>query len=298
VRRPAFLSSNNTVSVSIFTERRSEFRVYLREETGTSIVLRRETPKRRIPLSLAYRLSYGHTEATPANFCASFNACSPDEVDLLRQNSVLATLTANGVIPHVNNPLDPSRGSLTSLELTLSSRVLGSSSQFFRAIADYSRYYTIDRTLVLSWRVRGGAIFAPAPDVAGQRANFIPPEQRFYAGGANDVRGFQRNELGPVVYVVSQGEVDSATGRTADQPGRGDGVADGRQHARGQQPGAPGAVTRLYVENPAGGLHRCGRLVGAGLGELVAGDPRDAGCGAPRRDPAGAGAARRGLQSV
>jgi outer membrane protein assembly factor BamA len=47
-------------------------------------------------------------------------------------------------------------------------------------------------------------------DVATQSGNFIPPDQRFYAGGPNDVRGFERNELGAVVYVVSQGEVDSA----------------------------------------------------------------------------------------
>jgi outer membrane protein assembly factor BamA len=130
----------------------------------------------------------------------------------LRQNAVLATLTATGSIPQVNNPLDPSRGSVSSLELTWSSRLLGSSSfqQFFRAVADYSWYRPIGRDVVFSWRVRGGAIFAPTVDVATQSGNFIPPDQRFYAGGPNDVRGFDRNELGSVVYVVPQGEVDTA----------------------------------------------------------------------------------------
>jgi outer membrane protein assembly factor BamA len=212
IRRPAFLSPNNTIAVSLFTERRSEFKVYLRQETGTSVTLRRETPKRRIPLSLAYTLSYGHTEATPESFCASFNACTPDLVARLRQNAVLATLTATGAIPQVNNPLDPSRGSVSSLELTWSSRLLGSSSfqQFFRTVADYSWYRPIARDVIFSWRLRGGAIFAPTVDVATQSGNFIPPDQRFYAGGPNDVRGFDRNELGSVVYVVSQGEADSA----------------------------------------------------------------------------------------
>jgi outer membrane protein assembly factor BamA len=212
IRRPAFLSPNNTIAVSLFTERRSEFKVYLRQETGTTVTLRRETPKRRIPLSLAYTLSYGHTEATPGNFCASFNACTPDVVALLRQNRVLATLTANGSLPRVNNALDPSRGSLSSLDLTWSSRFLGSSSfqQFFRAVGDYSWYRPIARDVVFSWRLRGGAIFAPSVDVATLTGNFIPPEQRFYAGGPNDVRGFDRNELGAVVYVVPKGEVDTA----------------------------------------------------------------------------------------
>ncbi len=212
VRRPAFLSPNNTIAVSVFTERRSEFKVYLRQETGTSVTLRRESPKRRIPLSLAYTLSYGHTEATPESFCASFNACTPDLVALLRQNRVLATLTGTATVPQVNNPLDPSRGSVSSLELTWSSRFLGSSSfeQFLRSVADYSWYRPLGRDVVFSWRLRGGIIFAPTVDVATQSGNFVPPEQRFYAGGPNDVRGFERNELGAVVYVVPQGEVDTA----------------------------------------------------------------------------------------
>ena len=212
IRRPAFLSPNNTIAVSLFTERRSEYKVFLRQETGTAVTLRRETPRRRIPLSLAYTLSYGHTEATPESFCAAFNACTSDVVALLRQNRVLSTLTATGTLPRVNNALDPSRGSLASLDLTWSSRLLGSSSfqQFFRAVGDYSWYRPIARDVVFSWRARGGVIFAPSVDVATQTGNFIPPEQRFYAGGPNDVRGYERNELGAVVYVVPKGEVDTA----------------------------------------------------------------------------------------
>ncbi|MDQ3137567.1 MAG: BamA/TamA family outer membrane protein [Gemmatimonadota bacterium] len=212
IRRPAFLSPNNTIAVSVFTERRSEFKVFLRQETGTTVTFRRDSPRRRIPLSLAYTLSYGRTEATAESFCSSFNACTPDVVALLRQNRVLATLTATGTLPQVNNTLDPSRGSLASAEITWSSRFLGSSSfqQFVRAVADYSWYRPIARDVILSWRVRGGAIFAPTVDIATQSGNFIPPEQRFYAGGPNDVRGFERNELGPVVYVVPKGEVDTA----------------------------------------------------------------------------------------
>ena len=220
LRRPAFLSSNNTLGVSVYTERRSEFKVYLRRETGSTITLSRESPRRRNPLSLSYNLSYGRTEATDASFCASFNACTDDVVDLLRQNRVLATVTGLASFPRMNNPLDPSRGSLKSLEVTVSSRLLGSASfqQFTRLVGDAAWYRPLTRDVVLSWRVRGGIIFAPTVDVATQRGNFIPPEQRFYAGGPNDVRGFERNELGPVVYVVPSGHVDSTGG--AIDPGR------------------------------------------------------------------------------
>jgi len=214
IRRPAFLSATSNLSVTLYTERRSEFQVYLRRETGTTVTLRREQLRRRIPLSLAYNLSYGRTTATEVSFCASFNACTTDVVELLQQNRVLAILTGTASVPRVNNLIDPSRGSIKSLEVSVSSRFLGSASfqQFTRLVADVAWYRPLSRSVVLSWHVRGGAIFSPTVDVATQRGSFIPPEHRFYAGGPNDVRGFKRNELGPVVYVVPKGEADNPTG--------------------------------------------------------------------------------------
>ena len=107
VRRPAFLSPNNAITVSVFAERRSEYKVYLRQETGVSIAFTRTTPRRRNPLSLTYTLSYGRTEATAQSFCAFFNACTADVIDALRQRRVLATLTALGSFPRVNSQIDP-----------------------------------------------------------------------------------------------------------------------------------------------------------------------------------------------
>jgi outer membrane protein assembly complex protein YaeT len=207
LRRPAFLSPNNAITLSLFTERHSEYKVYLRQETGVSVALTRTTPRRRNPLSLTYTLSYGRTEATAVSFCSVFGACTPDVIAPLRQNLVLATLTALGTFPRVNSQVDPTRGSNASVELTYSSKYIGSSSlqQFTRVVAGRSWYRPLSRDVVLSWRIKGGLIFSPTLDVANVSGAFIPPDQRFYAGGPNDVRGFERNELGPVVYVVREG---------------------------------------------------------------------------------------------
>ena len=212
IRRPAFLNATTSLAVSVYNERRSEYLVYLRRESGTTVTLRREQLRRRIPLSLAYNLSYGRTDATDVSFCASFNACTQDAVALLRRNRVLGTLTGLATVPRINSLIDPSRGSLKSLEVTWSSRFLGSASfqEFVRGVVDAAWYRSLGRSVVLSWHLRGGAIFAPEVDVATETGNFIPPEHRFYAGGPNDVRGFHRNELGPVVYVVSKAEADEA----------------------------------------------------------------------------------------
>jgi len=209
VRRPAFLSPNNAITVSVFTERRSEYKVYLRQEAGASIAFTRTTPRRRNPLSLTYTLSYGRTEATAQSFCSFFNACTADVIQPLRENRMLATLTATANFPRVNSQIDPTRGSIGSLELTHSSKYIGSSSlqQFTRFIGAMAWYRPLSRNVVLSWRIKGGLIVSPNVDVASGSGAFIPPEQRFYAGGPNDVRGFDRNELGPVVYVVPQSAV-------------------------------------------------------------------------------------------
>ena len=212
VRRPAFLSPNNALTVSLFAERRSEFKVYLRQETGASISLTRSTPRRRNPLSLTYTVSYGRTEATAQSFCSFFNACTADVIEELRQNRVLAMLTGLANFPRVNSQIDPTRGRSAQVELTYASTLIGSSElqQFTRLVGGITWYRPLSRDVILSWRLRGGAIFSPTLDVGAGAVAFIPPEQRFYAGGPNDVRGFDRNELGPVVYVVPQSHVDTA----------------------------------------------------------------------------------------
>ncbi len=213
VRRPAFLSPNNALTLSVFTERRSEYKVYLRQETGASIALTRTTPRRRNPLSLTYTISYGRTEATALSFCSVFGACTADVVTPLRENLVLATLTALGTFPRVNSPIDPTRGRIGSVELTYSSKYIGSSSlqQFTRMVAGMSWYRPLSRDVVLSWRLRGGLILSPTLDVGSASGAFVPPDQRFYAGGPNDVRGFERNELGPIIYVVPTAGIDGNT---------------------------------------------------------------------------------------
>ncbi|HEU4647965.1 MAG TPA: BamA/TamA family outer membrane protein [Gemmatimonadales bacterium] len=204
VRRPAFVSPQNTLAVSLFAERRSEFLVYVREDIGSRVDLSRITRQGRLPVSLTYNLSYGRTLATPASFCAYLNACTPDIIAQLQQRQLLASLSGRVSWPRANSPIDPSRGYNAQVEVTWASKYLGSSSlqQFTRFLGDIAWYRPLSRDVVVSWRLRGGLIFSPHVAVGTLNNAFVPPEQRFYAGGPNDVRGFGRNELGPIVYVV------------------------------------------------------------------------------------------------
>ena len=76
-------------------------------------------------------------------------------------------------------------------------------SKFSKAQVDAAYYHPVSRRSVLAWRVRVGFL-NPNSDVLvdGEAERFVPPEQRFFAGGPNTVRGFSSNLLGPVVYVI------------------------------------------------------------------------------------------------
>ncbi|MGE0351629.1 MAG: outer membrane protein assembly factor [Gemmatimonadales bacterium] len=220
LRKQGFLSAQNTGNLSVFADRRSEFQVFLREEVGAGLTITRETA-RQIPFSLGYKLTYGSTEASDANFCAFFSACTQDDIASLRRKRFLATLSAAVSLPRTDSPIDPRRGYVASAEAAVSSRFIGSSrfQQFVKVVGDIAWYRELTRDVVLSWRLRGGLIFAPEQKFSTQTANFVPPEERFYAGGPNDVRGFQRNELGPVVYVLP--DRDSLTPELQDSLTRG-----------------------------------------------------------------------------
>jgi outer membrane protein assembly complex protein YaeT len=210
LRRHGFLSPDNTLVLTLFSERRSEYKVYMREDIGAGVTVTRQTAAD-IPITLGYRISYGLTRANAASFCSFFNACLATDVVQLGERRVLTTLTLSALRQRVNNVLDPTRGSTVSAEATVSSRFLGSSrlQQFTRLLADAAGYVPLSRTFVLAGHLRGGLIFAPNLDLESGAANFVPPDQRFYAGGPNDVRGYDRNELGPVVYVVARENLDT-----------------------------------------------------------------------------------------
>jgi outer membrane protein insertion porin family len=67
---------------------------------------------------------------------------------------------------------------------------LGGDFSYQRLWADFRNYQKIG-DVVLAYRVMMGGIHS------GDSTGFIPVEDRFYAGGSNSVRGWNRSELGP-----------------------------------------------------------------------------------------------------
>ena len=210
LRRPAFLSPHNTLTTTVFADRRSDYLVYLRQEIGAGLSLNRET-RRQARLALNYAYTYGSTQASPASFCVSLDVCSAEDIARLSADQGLGALGASASFPKVNNPLDPTRGERTTVQALVSAQILGSSEtqQFIQLVADRAWYRTLSRPTILSFRLRAGAMWAPLTTFSdeNQPTNYIPPANRFYAGGPNDVRGYQLNGLGPTNYLIDNDSV-------------------------------------------------------------------------------------------
>ncbi|TFG46657.1 MAG: hypothetical protein E4H41_01570 [Gemmatimonadales bacterium] len=204
LRRPAFLSPHNTLTTTVFADRRSDYLVYLRQEVGAGLSLNRET-LREAKLALTYSYTYGSTQASPASFCVSLLVCSSEDIAQLSSDQGLGALSASATFPSVNNPINPTRGHRTTVQATLSAQLLGSSEsqQFVQLVANRAWYRTLSRQMALSFRLRAGAMWAPLTSFNTlEETNYIPPANRFYAGGPNDVRGYQLNGLGPINYLI------------------------------------------------------------------------------------------------
>jgi len=216
-RQPVFfgLRARNVPSFTIYSERRSEFNEY---ERDTPIGLLAQVTREqwaRAPLTFGYQIEQGRTRAAPAFFCSLFLICDAALTNRVADKFLrLAAVSAALTVDRTDIPLTPTSGGILRVELRHASKFVGSSStvQFNRGIIDGSVYSPLGGGAVLALRLRGGIITPLRPTLKGYDLShdFLPPQERLYAGGSNTVRGVQQNELGPVVYVAKPNFVNVA----------------------------------------------------------------------------------------
>lgn len=205
LRQPLFLGLRTVPTLTIYSQRVSEYNAYLRTTSVggvASLIWRGLT---RTPITLAYSMDLGRTEAQPALFCAVFNLCEAAERDRLQRTQQLAVLSLAVTRDNSNSLLSPTRGSIIRLEARNSSPVIFSNRelQFNKLVGDASRYINLGGGNVLAFRLRGGTVFGR--NIASTEG-FIPPQERLYAGGPTTVRGFSQNELGSLIYIAQNFE--------------------------------------------------------------------------------------------
>lgn len=214
VRQPRLLGTRWVPTLSLYRERRGEFKAYLRTtKFGSDLSATRDIGDRST-LRVGFSEEYGQTVAPDAVLCALFSRC--DEASRLKITSraKLGVASANVARVHTDNLVSPSRGTIMRAELRSSATsgfFTDSALYFNKASADVAWYTPFGWRNTLSLRVRAGGVM-------GRRLNdtlaFIPPQERLYAGGATSIRGFQQNELGEVVYIARAADVNRDTAGT------------------------------------------------------------------------------------
>ncbi len=218
-QEPYLFSRLTRGTLSLSAERHSEIQAYRRDAISASASVTHDT-RWNVPVTLGYSVSLSQTFAEPAIFCSFLNVCRLEDAQQFTLRRVQSMVSLGLVRDRANSVLDPTRGSTLSAEARYASRFLGSDSliQFAKGVAELAAYYPIGRHTTFAWRVRGGGIVSPKLGFSGQSVRYIPPSERFYAGGANSVRGYGQNQMGPVVRVVDPDRLDTV--RVKDVLGR------------------------------------------------------------------------------
>ena len=213
IRLRGLIGPHTLPSFTLFSERTSEFRAYVRETLigGAAEVTRDLQPRDLrpgLPLTLSYRVEYGHTTASPAVFCQLFNRCALADIERLQQNGSLHVFGASFVRDRSDQLLDPSNGNQLHLELRSGTTSLDTANgtRFSRVLAEGAVYKTVGSSTFAA-RLQMAAVL-DGFSARGATA-YVPPEERLYGGGPNSVRGFSQNLLGPLVYIVDTFAVSS-----------------------------------------------------------------------------------------
>ncbi|MFI5231047.1 MAG: outer membrane protein assembly factor [Gemmatimonadales bacterium] len=199
-------------SLSLYSERRSEFDAYLRTTpVGGNITLAR--PRGRVTEAFTYSVEYGRTQAQPALLCAVFNACEASDQASVQSLQRLAVASFSIARDGSDNPVDPTHGSVLRFEYRTAGAYTGSdpSLHFNKFLVDGSYYAPVGTDVILAARLRFGAVLGSNFGFASS-AVFIPQQERLFGGGQTTVRGYQQNELGPAVYIPAAYDTVDAAG--------------------------------------------------------------------------------------
>ncbi len=182
LERPSFLAINTVLSLEPFVRRQREPGFLLNRFGGTISLWHRFSNS--LNATIAYTLERINLDT------ASISGAEPmevGEIDLYNKSSVSNLITFD----NSDNRFSPREGLNLSLNTKVSGLGFGSDYDFIKVLADLRRYQPF-WGMVIAAKTKFGGIESIG------NSQFIPVEDRFFAGGANSIRGWARGRLGPV----------------------------------------------------------------------------------------------------
>ena len=174
--------AERSFDVLTFASQRQEGSVALEQKRGRSD-------------TLLYRYSYRRVKAERDTLKVSVQ-----DIPLFSRPVRVGMLGASFVRDRRNDPTDPHRGMLLTMDTGLSSSRVGSEANFFRFLGQFSTYHRLGPSLVLARNTQLGVAdpFGKPRQVLNEKGELdIPLPERFFSGGGNSHRGFGINQAGP-----------------------------------------------------------------------------------------------------
>ena len=137
----------------------------------------------------AYRVRPGMEFRYGYGFERNHTFVRSDEPDPFDLTVNIARFTTSGLVDRRDDAFNPVRGWFTASTLEFSAPGLGSDLTFVKYFGQVSDFIPLDRGMVIASGIRVG-LARPGED------EVLIPSERFYAGGANTVRGYREDDLG------------------------------------------------------------------------------------------------------
>jgi outer membrane protein insertion porin family len=167
----------------------------------------------RIGITYGYDISNVKTETNAAtNYFQYINfsgVAGPNSLSGIKTSHIVPSYTYNTV----NHPMSPTAGRSIFASFDFAGSILGGNVNTIRPTLDvkYFRPSPIKRSHILAFHFMGTA-------VTGYGGKYIPPYNRTFMGGEQDVRGFQIWGISPMAFMPSLSQVsvfnDNGTQRT------------------------------------------------------------------------------------
>ena len=205
--QPYFISERNRLLGSIFFERESVPNIFVSTSLGAAIgITRRLNPRLTVTYSYRPQLTAFDPESTDIFFCASFGICDPTDISILTEPRWLSPIVFQWLYDRTDSRLNPTSGYRLSPQAEFAAAFTGSEYRYVRFALNAAAFQRLNPDWVFAFHLRGGfvepsgSITFGGEEVASDE--IVNPAKRFYGGGANSVRGFSQNLLGPTVLVM------------------------------------------------------------------------------------------------
>jgi len=244
-KQPDFLRPANAVSFGAFSHRTINPGVFVDRGYGGQVTFTHDV-RPRAPVSVNYRYEITRVEASDVYFCVNYGVCDVPTIDALRSHLSLSPLTLTGFVDRSDQPFSPTKGYVARFDYENAAAYTGSDYRYNRVFFDIAAYdHKSGTKRVYSAHLRMGWVRAIP---SGADSGVLHPRKRFYAGGANSVRGYQENMLGPRILTVDAGTLVGGAKST------GGGTCAARADAvKFCNPNSPGLANNNFFPQPLGG---------------------------------------------